>query len=341
MFWVAACPNAFHFYWTGCFSTFGFLFLLLPGLRPIAQGLRSRDRGHGDGQAVYMEASAPVSLGRPGGTQWGAGQPCHSSGAYGDWRSGPGIPFSRGQGQTFTGHCRHDSLQQCQGWELPPRSCCWGHASKSPDVCGQTVPRLCLLCKFWIVCGFPTWWFLFKFFMFGDSWKDNTVFNNPASRLCESFMEKACRISLVTKKDGFDTGFDGMLRATAASHKVWSYNMLQNKPHHMFTSFFPILEGLTHTHILCRMMCIQNQQLFNYYADITKWIYNIYKCVFDISCVIRQMSARICLSLKVDAKDVDCILFFDCTKLGVLSQGEINMLGDIAEKVLFRNIQRH
>lgn len=48
-----------------------------------------------------------------------------------------------------------------------------------------------------------------------------------------------------------------------------------------------------HTHILCRMMCIQNQQLFNYYADITKWIYNIYKCVFDISCVIRQMSARI------------------------------------------------
>jgi hypothetical protein len=63
-------------------------------------------------------------------------------------------------------------------------------------------------------------------------------------------MEKACRISLVTKKDGFDTGFDGMLRATAASHKVWSYNMLQNKPHHMFTSFFPILEGLTHTHIV-------------------------------------------------------------------------------------------
>ncbi|CAK9005673.1 unnamed protein product [Durusdinium trenchii] len=79
--------------------------------------------------------------------------------------------------------------------------------------------------------------------------------------LCETFMEKQCRISLVTKKDGFDTGLDSFIRSAAASHKV-------------------------------------------------------------------------------TPTDVDCILYFDCTKLGVLSQAEINLIGDYAEKTLFRNIQR-
>ena len=46
------------------------------------------------------------------------------------------------------------------------------------------------------------------------------------------------------------------------------------------------------------------------------------------------------ISLKVTPQDVDCILYFDCTKLGVLQQAEINMLGDYAEKLLFKNPQR-
>ena len=43
---------------------------------------------------------------------------------------------------------------------------------------------------------------------------------------------------------------------------------------------------------------------------------------------------------EVAVADVDCILYFDCTKLGVLSQGEINLIGDDAEKVLFKNTKR-
>ena len=43
---------------------------------------------------------------------------------------------------------------------------------------------------------------------------------------------------------------------------------------------------------------------------------------------------------EVAVADVDCILYFDCTKLGVLSQGEINLIGDYAEKVLFKNTKR-
>lgn len=39
-------------------------------------------------------------------------------------------------------------------------------------------------------------------------------------RLCETFMEKSCRISLVTKKDGFDLGLDNAVRAAAAAAKV-------------------------------------------------------------------------------------------------------------------------
>ncbi|CAK9073826.1 unnamed protein product [Durusdinium trenchii] len=80
-------------------------------------------------------------------------------------------------------------------------------------------------------------------------------------QLCEAFMEKHCRVSLVTKKDGFDTGLDSFIRAAAASRKV-------------------------------------------------------------------------------APNDVDCILYFDCTKLCVLSQAEINLIGDYAEKILFRNTQR-
>ncbi|CAK9002075.1 Uncharacterized protein SCF082_LOCUS7183 [Durusdinium trenchii] len=80
-------------------------------------------------------------------------------------------------------------------------------------------------------------------------------------QLCETFMEKSCRISLVTKKDGFDLGLDNAVRAAAAAAKV-------------------------------------------------------------------------------DSKDVDTILYFDCTKLGVLSQAEVNLVGEYADKVLSKNPAR-
>ena len=40
---------------------------------------------------------------------------------------------------------------------------------------------------------------------------------------------------------------------------------------------------------------------------------------------------------QVQVQDVYTILYFDCTKLGVLAQSEINMIGDVSEKVLGRN----
>ncbi|CAK9083772.1 unnamed protein product, partial [Durusdinium trenchii] len=84
---------------------------------------------------------------------------------------------------------------------------------------------------------------------------------STGKQLCESYMEKWCRVSLVNKKDSFDTGLDSAIRLAASSHKV-------------------------------------------------------------------------------DMKDVDTILFFDCTKLGVLNQAEINLIGDCSERVLFRNPSR-
>ena len=44
--------------------------------------------------------------------------------------------------------------------------------------------------------------------------------------------------------------------------------------------------------------------------------------------------------IKVAVGDVDCILYFDCTKLGALTQGEVNLIGDYAEKILFKNTKR-
>ena len=45
-------------------------------------------------------------------------------------------------------------------------------------------------------------------------------------RLCETFMEKACRMSLITKKDGFDNGFKSMVRQAATLHKAMCHDVL-------------------------------------------------------------------------------------------------------------------
>ena len=38
--------------------------------------------------------------------------------------------------------------------------------------------------------------------------------------------------------------------------------------------------------------------------------------------------------------DLRTVLYIDCTKLGVISQIEVNMIGELAESVLFRNPAR-
>ncbi|CAK9091123.1 unnamed protein product [Durusdinium trenchii] len=55
-----------------------------------------------------------------------------------------------------------------------------------------------------------------------------------------------------------------------------------------------------------------------------------------LDAIIRQAAS----DHQVDPRDVDVILFFDCTKLGVLTQSEINMAGDFTEKVLGKNPTR-
>lgn len=39
-------------------------------------------------------------------------------------------------------------------------------------------------------------------------------------RLCEAFMETHCRVSLVTKRNGCDHGYDAALRTAAAQAKA-------------------------------------------------------------------------------------------------------------------------
>ena len=45
-------------------------------------------------------------------------------------------------------------------------------------------------------------------------------------------------------------------------------------------------------------------------------------------------------TLEVEVGQLRTVLYIDCTKLGVVSQIEINMIGDLAESVLFRNPSR-
>ena len=45
-------------------------------------------------------------------------------------------------------------------------------------------------------------------------------------------------------------------------------------------------------------------------------------------------------ALQVQVSDVHVVLYVDCTKLGVLSQHDINLIGTCAEKVLGNNPSR-
>lgn len=44
--------------------------------------------------------------------------------------------------------------------------------------------------------------------------------------------------------------------------------------------------------------------------------------------------------IQVDVNEVLIVLYIDCTKMGVLSQPDVNMIGSIAESILFRNPSR-
>ena len=70
------------------------------------------------------------------------------------------------------------------------------------------------------------------------------------------------------------------------------------------------------------------------------YIYTIYFPYFP------QIQASPCITLapmlhaspwQVPVDDVQAVVYCDCTKLGVMSQPEINALGEFLEKVLFRN----
>lgn len=44
---------------------------------------------------------------------------------------------------------------------------------------------------------------------------------------------------------------------------------------------------------------------------------------------------------QVDASELEVVLYVDCTKFGVVSQHEVNAIGTMCEKSLFRNPTRH
>ncbi|CAK9060296.1 unnamed protein product [Durusdinium trenchii] len=52
--------------------------------------------------------------------------------------------------------------------------------------------------------------------------------------------------------------------------------------------------------------------------------------------MLRQLAA----TKKVATNELDTILYIDCTKMGVVSQANINMIGEMSEKVLSRNPER-
>lgn len=41
--------------------------------------------------------------------------------------------------------------------------------------------------------------------------------------------------------------------------------------------------------------------------------------------------------MQVTPQDLDCVLYIDCTKMGVINQLEVNMIGELADKVLSKN----
>ena len=47
------------------------------------------------------------------------------------------------------------------------------------------------------------------------------------------------------------------------------------------------------------------------------------------------------LILEVGVHELDTILYIDCTKLGVLSQANVNMIGEVSERILFRAPSRY
>lgn len=44
--------------------------------------------------------------------------------------------------------------------------------------------------------------------------------------------------------------------------------------------------------------------------------------------------------MQVAVDDIDLILYVDCTKLGVISQSEVNHIGETAERLMCRNPTR-
>ena len=63
-------------------------------------------------------------------------------------------------------------------------------------------------------------------------------------------------------------------------------------------------------------------------------------CCIHVPTIISQICFCTLITLEVAPDDVLTIVYLDCTKLCVLSQPEINALGEFVEKHLFRNPYR-
>ncbi|CAK9062831.1 Uncharacterized protein SCF082_LOCUS32651 [Durusdinium trenchii] len=55
---------------------------------------------------------------------------------------------------------------------------------------------------------------------------------------------------------------------------------------------------------------------------------------------IDQLFRNHAVAKKVTPQDLDCVLCIDCTKMGVINQLEVNMIGELADKVLSKNPTR-
>lgn len=53
--------------------------------------------------------------------------------------------------------------------------------------------------------------------------------------------------------------------------------------------------------------------------------------------VAGQMHKTCC---KVSVSDLETVIWIDCTKMGVISQSEVNLIGDVCDKMLFKNPSR-
>lgn len=121
-------------------------------------------------------------------------------------------------------------------------------------------------------------------------------------------MEKFCRISLTTQNAPLDPKLDNMFKTAALMKKV---ALLLLPPFSQKTTYW---YQTREWYFLLKST--KRKRWENHFQEI--WA-----------------------DPQVDEKSLQTVLYIDCTKLGVVSQPEVNMIGEIAEAVLSRNPTRN